>query len=168
MRFQASAALLLSFLIAASCAPPAEEPEPEAEEAVTTEADVEAINAVREQEIAAFTAGDIDGLLALFTDDGVVMPPNAPVAVGKEAVRSWLQDLYEQNSVQGTYTSSEVAVVGDWAFERLAFTLTLTPVAGGEPIQDVGKAVHIYQRQPDGSWKIAWDIWNSDNPPAEM
>ena len=31
-------------------------------------------------------------------------------------------------------------------------------------LNDPGKWVGVYQRQPDGSWKCAFDIWNSDAP----
>ncbi|MCH7490100.1 MAG: hypothetical protein IID05_05335 [Gemmatimonadetes bacterium] len=47
----------------------------------------------------------------------------------------------------------------------MTFTMTLTAVGGGDPMLDVGKGFHVYRRQRDGSWKIAQDIWNSDNPP---
>ncbi|MCZ6702420.1 MAG: hypothetical protein O6940_05190 [Ignavibacteria bacterium] len=44
--------------------------------------------------------------------------------------------------------------------------LTITPVDGGESIMETGKCIHVYKRQADGTWKIAQDIWNMDNPPA--
>lgn len=44
--------------------------------------------------------------------------------------------------------------------------MTAMPRAGGEPIEDERKSVFIVKRQPDGSWKIARLIANSDQPPA--
>ena len=55
-------------------------------------------------------------------------------------------------------------MAGGWAFERGTYKINLTPKAGGEPIQDIGKYITIYERQP-GAWEIARDIWNSSNPP---
>jgi ketosteroid isomerase-like protein len=52
----------------------------------------------------------------------------------------------------------------DWVFERDSYTITLTPKAGGDPIRDVGKYITLYQRQADGGWLMARDIWNSNNP----
>ncbi len=52
-----------------------------------------------------------------------------------------------------------------WAFHRGTYTIRLTPVAGGEVIGENGKVIVIFQKQPDGSWKIAREIWNRDNPP---
>jgi len=57
--------------------------------------------------------------------------------------------------------------VGDWAFGRCNFTATMTPKAGGEPIFTDGKALTLYKRQADGSWKLYWDCWNSNVPPAQ-
>ena len=161
MRSHLSLFILVSFTIAA-CAPAIEEP---MEEPDTTEADVEAINQVREQEVAAINAADVEGDLAIRTDDAVHMPPNEPPVMGKEAIRSWMQAFLDQFTIQNfTASSQEIVVAGDWAFEHYSFNETLVPKAGGESIEDSGQCIHIYQRQPDGSWKIARDIWNSDNP----
>jgi ketosteroid isomerase-like protein len=61
-------------------------------------------------------------------------------------------------------TSTEVQVVGPWAFDRGAYRWRGIPRAGGEPIEDHGKYLVILQRQPDGSWKVARDMDNSDRP----
>ncbi|MFQ5928226.1 MAG: YybH family protein [Acidobacteriota bacterium] len=158
---------LISFVVClGACAPAAEEA---VEEATTTEADVEAINKVREQEAAVINAGDIEGFMAIVTDDAIMMPPNESPVTGKESIRSWLQDFLDQFTIKNYSPSDpEVVVAGDWAFERFSFAWTLVPVGGGEPTQDNGKCIHIYHRQPDGSWKLARDIWNSDNPPPEQ
>jgi ketosteroid isomerase-like protein len=34
----------------------------------------------------------------------------------------------------------------------------------GKPMQDFGKNVEIWKRQPDGSWRCILDTWNSDLP----
>ncbi len=160
MRLHLSLLFLLSIT---ACAPPAEEA---VEEATTTEADLNAISEVREQEIAAINAGDVEGFLTVLTEDVIGMPPNEPALIGKDAVGSWTQSLVDQFAVQGVYTSSDIVVAGDWAFEHFSGNWTLTPKARGESIAETFKGIHIYQRQADGSWKIAWDTWNSDNPVA--
>lgn len=38
------------------------------------------------------------------------------------------------------------------------------PGAGGEAIEERYKGMHIYRRQPDGTWRIAQDIWNAAMP----
>ena len=58
-----------------------------------------------------------------------------------------------------------IQVVGDWAFIRCNFTVTMIPKAGGEPLYMDSKDLSIMERQADGSWKIYWDIFNSNVPP---
>ena len=155
--------VLLSVAIAfIACEPAAEAPEPE--EKPSMEADVEAIDELREQGVAAINGKDVEAYLALVTDDAVLMPPHESPAVGKEAIRSKFQALLDPFTPEVTASSEEVVVAGDWAFERYSFNLKLTPTEAGEPIEDSGQGVQIYRRQADGSWKIAYDIWNSNKP----
>jgi len=34
--------------------------------------------------------------------------------------------------------------------------------ASGKPINDRGKYLEVWEKQADGNWKCAADIWNSD------
>jgi ketosteroid isomerase-like protein len=131
-----------------------------------TTAAVQAVNAAADHEIAMFSSGNVDSVLAVFTPDAVVMPPNEAAVHGRESLRTWTQGMYQQFSVSGRYLSSDVTVAGDWAIQRYAYLLTLTPKAGGQSTEERGKGIHIFRRQPDGSWLIVQDIWNSDAPPA--
>jgi ketosteroid isomerase-like protein len=52
-----------------------------------------------------------------------------------------------------------------WTFARGMYSATLVPKAGGAQIPIDGKFLTILARQPDGSWKIWRDIFNSNQPP---
>jgi ketosteroid isomerase-like protein len=133
--------------------------------AVDAAADEQAINAVRGREVAAFSAGSVDSVLAVLTSDAVLMPPNEPMRTGPEAIRTWLQNIASQFSVDARYTDVQVSVAGDWGIERYVGVLRLTPKTSGPVVEERVKGIHIYRRQADGSWRIAQDVWNSDGPP---
>jgi uncharacterized protein (TIGR02246 family) len=130
---------------------------------VTSGPDVDAIRAVSAAEFAALVAEDADAHLATLTEDCIMMGPNEPAVTGHEAIAAWHADFSEMFDIAGGYTGSEVVVLGDWAIERYTGEVTLTP-AGGDAATETIKGIHIYQRQDDGSWKIAQDIWNADVP----
>jgi ketosteroid isomerase-like protein len=129
-------------------------------------ADEAAIAKLRTDEMAVFGSGDVGALESIFSDDTISMPPNEPALNGLAAVRTWAENLFKVYKISGEYTSADLTLAGDWAFDRLTMKLTMTPIAGGEAIEETGKCIHIYKRQADGSWKIAQDIWNMDAPAA--
>jgi uncharacterized protein (TIGR02246 family) len=135
------------------------------QEQSNNQADVEALNNVREVHIAALNDGDVNAWVAAFTDDGVQMPPNAPANLGSESIRTWSRAFLALFRAEFALLVDEVQVAGDWAFERGTYTITLTPKAGGEPMQNIGKYITISERKPCGAWGMARDIWNSNNPP---
>jgi ketosteroid isomerase-like protein len=131
---------------------------------VSTEADVAAIEAVQDLEVATFTSGDVT--LPHLTDNAVIMPPGENVVVGIEAARAWAAEFFDNYAFDVLdYTDSDIVVLGDTAIERYAGTATMTPT-GGETVSATYKGIHVYERQGDGSWKMAQDIWNFDAAPA--
>ena len=136
-------------------------------ERVGNEADLRAIDLVRDAHVAALNKGDAAAWVAQFTEDGVQMPPNAPANVGKANIHSWSQGLLAHFRVQFSLAVEEVRVLGDWALERGSFTISLSGKAGGPDMKDVGKYITLYQRRPEG-WRMARDIWNSNTPPPGM
>jgi len=159
-------ALVLALLLLAC----AQQTQPVVEEAASTEADVAAIRALVEQWIAAIETGDVDGVLALYTDDAVRLPPDGPAYSGKEAFEEDSSGAFEQFSfevvwpVEGT---EEIVVADGWAYHLSEYAMLVTPKEGGETMEENGKIIEICQRQPDGSWKLAREIWNRNNPPPE-
>ena len=151
-------------LLGASCRLAQHRPESVAGPAKHAE-DAVAIERITKDWSTAWHAGDWAGVVALYTDDAVLMPENQPAVIGKEAIRSLYRSVFNEFTFTGSGATQEVEVAGDWGFFRSTYTMVATPKAGGEPIEDVGKWLVIVRRQPDGSWKIARLIANSDQPP---
>jgi len=128
------------------------------------QADVDAIKKLHNELNAAWDNSDINGILALWTDDGIAMPPKKSPYVGKERISTRLQFLNDTTLENLSVEIEEIKVSGDWAFIRQTFKGTWTPKNGSEPTYENSKEIMILNKQTDGSWKIARYMWNS-NPP---
>jgi uncharacterized protein (TIGR02246 family) len=134
------------------------------------EADIAAIKEVLNQYAVAVNAGDIDLFASLWAEDGIQMPPGEPAVVGKEQIRQGMAPTMEAMNLDITISSvEEVKVYGDLGLLRCTYTLKATPKAGGPEIavEPDGKDLCLVARQPDGSWKIAYDCFNSNVAPGQ-
>jgi len=113
---------------------------------------------------------DLDKTVSYYSDDATVLPPNAPAATTKEAIRKIWQDMLSPGFViSWKATKVKVAKSGDLGFVSGTYELTMND-ASGKPVNDRGKYVEVWQKQADGKWKCGTDTWNSDLPasaPAE-
>lgn len=125
--------------------------------------DSDAIATLRKQHIDAFNRADAEGMASVVADYVILMPPNIPALEGKEAARAWWQGGFDAAQSHIGFTPTELAIAGDWAFDRFAWTMETTRTSGGEATRDNGDCVWIWRKGLDGSWLLARAIWNSDN-----
>ncbi len=118
--------------------------------------------------VAAWKAADADRLGELYTADGFVLYPNQPALAGRDAILGYFKSFFAEFAQEDFgLTSEELEVAGPWAFDRGTYRWKAVPRAGGDAMEDHGKYLVILQRQPDGSWKVARDMDNSDRPLAQ-
>ena len=127
-------------------------------------ADTAAINALRDQFLAAWNSNDAAALAATYADDAIMMDPNQASVEGKQAIRAAYEARFKESAFKAAVTPLETQVAGDWAYDRGNLTATVTPKSG-KPMEESGKYLFIFKRQPDGSWKVYRDISNSNSPP---
>lgn len=109
---------------------------------------------------AAYNAGDADAIAAMYADNAVLMPPHAPAAAGRDAIREFItSDIAAAKSagVTLTVTSKDVGADGSLSWHSGTFSVT---DANGATV-DTGKYVEVRQSK-DGKSMIIRDIWNSD------
>jgi ketosteroid isomerase-like protein len=111
-------------------------------------------------------SGDVETLVSMFTDDAMILPAEAPAVVGKEAIRSHFTES-AKTPQKLSITVEEVIGSGDTVCTRGVFTSSTTPEGAEEPSNSTGKWISISKLQPDGSRKILWHIWNTDEPMPE-
>lgn len=127
-------------------------------------ADLAAIKEKLNQFAVTVNAGDFDGWISLWADNGIQMPPDTPARIGKEQIRAGMKPAFDQFILKMSITNEELRVSGDLGFARGTYTEFMTPKAGGETIEYDGKYLTILERQADGSWKVARDCFNSNTP----
>ena len=104
--------------------------------------------------MAASRAGDVEGALALMTDDVLFMTPGRP-PFGKE---EFAADSERMSDVEmdGRSVIEEVGIFGDCAFIRTHLQISLTR-AGEAPQRVSGYAMSILRKHADERWRLARD-----------
>ena len=159
--------LLLS--IATSCQK--QDRETKAKPGEGVEADVAAIKALYAEFVVLYNAEDFQKLVSIFyMEDAVLMSPNAPAIRTKEAILQSYQKSRVSNIEHIDATVVEdVRVCGDLAFASGTDTGTTTPRSGGEPVPYSVKWLYVFERrQSDGAWKCLYEMWNDNNPVANL
>ncbi|MCY7354295.1 MAG: DUF4440 domain-containing protein [Lysobacter sp.] len=112
----------------------------------------------------AYNAGDVERIVAMYSDDAIVMPPDAPPATGVTALRTFLTGNIAGMKAAGLRLrdgSSDVGTSGDLGWHAGTFAVV---DAAGKTV-GAGKYMEIWQRR-NGKWVIIRDIWNNDAPAA--
>jgi len=126
------------------------------------DADIRAIRAMNQAYIELHPKADVDGLMEGYTDAPVLMPPGLPPVEGRAAVRASWEAFFDEVVVEKAESAmDEVIVCGDNAYFRGHYSETMRSKADRSTFVETGHFSGLAQRQADGSWKIARDMWNS-------
>jgi len=127
-------------------------------------ADEAAIADFNRRYLGAINDGDIATLSSLTTEGHIMLAPGRPALVGKEANDAANGRAFQMFEIDEHWSPLETVISGDLAYQRGTFTVAATPKAGGETRNTSGNFLRIYRRQPDGSWRMVRDMFNSDKP----
>ncbi len=120
---------------------------------------LEEITAANKVFMETFKDGDAAVLASLYTEDGKVLPPNAGIVEGKEAMQAFWQTVIDMGVKEVVLEIVEVEGHGDTAIEVSKFKMKDT---NGNEL-DHGKYIVIWKRV-EGNWKVHYDIVNSSVP----
>lgn len=121
---------------------------------------IDAINARYQRFVAENMA---DSVAALFAEDGVMMPPNAPAVTGRAAIRDYLASGPTPAGTTVTFTALEVHAVGPMAVERGSYVFAMPAMGTAPPMAIHGKYL-VHWRMVDGTWLQASTSWSDDAP----
>ncbi len=111
---------------------------------------------------------DVDRVVSYWADDATVLPPGGPAIVGKAAIREFVAKSFENPSFRIAWKTNDVVVSegGDLAY-GIGTNRVNVNAPDGTPVTMDGKAVTVWRREKDGSWKCVVDIWNGAPPAAQ-
>lgn len=128
--------------------------------------DEAAVRGVDSAWAAGANAGRIEGVAATYASDAVLLPPNLPPVKGHDAIRDFWGGYLKDYDVRIEITDDAVEGRGELAYVQGHFTSTSTPKAGAPAVRrGEGKYLEVLRRQPDGSWKYAYDMYSSNARP---
>ncbi len=130
--------------------------------------DIQAIRLAKTELRDAYRAGDVNRALAVFSKDYSEMPAGLASFWGEEAtavLRHRLKEMFARSRAELTVTIISISVMGNTAFDWGWHKLRLTAKKGGRTTSRRTRYLEIWQKEPDGQWRIAIFMDNADIKP---
>jgi len=133
----------------------------------TRAADESALRSADNEWSKTAASKNLEKTVSYYSDEAIVMPPNSPLATGKEAIHTLWKSMIDAPgfAVNWKATKVEVARSGELGYVSGTYELTEND-ASGKPMTDKGKYLEVWKKQADGTWKCVADTFNSDLPPV--
>jgi uncharacterized protein (TIGR02246 family) len=107
----------------------------------------------------AASSGNVEKTVSYWAEDAILMSAGQPQLKGKKAIRQMVEESYK---IPGFRISWEPQTVEVSANGDMAYLIEKAQVSfidsKGKPITQNNKAVSIWRKQGDGSWKNVVDI----------
>lgn len=112
----------------------------------------------------AFNTGNYDQVTALFSMDGLFMPPRHEAAQGRKAIEQLLREYGDAGYEDLRLETIRIDSSGDMAIEAGRYVVAIRQ-ANGTTIADRGRYLHAWRRL--GAWLLTADSWTSSLPTLE-
>lgn len=130
--------------------------------------DEAAIRAAFDTYVSTLVNYDADAWMALWDENGVQLPPDAPMLVGKAEIKKGNYDGIKDTSgvFAMSITTQEVIVfqAEGFGYARGVYTWSFTPKTNDPAITYDGKFSTLFRKQADGTWRLYRDCFNSNGP----
>ncbi|MDX6480972.1 MAG: hypothetical protein QOG85_1482 [Gaiellaceae bacterium] len=122
------------------------------------------IERTRADFVAALRAGDAAAASALYADDAKLIAPSAELLRGRTAIESFWRAGLEVGVCDAELESLELGIEEGLAYEIGRYALTVEP-ADGASVVDHGTYLLVHERQADGSWRRAVEMFTPSARP---
>ncbi len=134
----------------------------DAQENIDLEAEVKFLLALD----VAWSEAELEQQIRYLADDAIYLAEGMPQVIGREAIAEiWRQEAQLPGfSIKWNPDGAVVSASGDLGYTYGPNKATLNDATGSVTTSN-GKYVTIWRKQPDQTWKVVVDIWNSDGVP---
>jgi uncharacterized protein (TIGR02246 family) len=106
---------------------------------------------------------DAAATASYYAEDGVVLPPNAPIVKGRAKAQEMWASLMAKPGFAIHFEPTQIVVSkgADMAYDIGTYGLTIND-EHGQPISQVGKYLVAWKKDKQGAWKVAADMFSPD------
>lgn len=126
----------------------------------------DAENAIRARNrtfMAGVAAGNVNEMMTIYSEEAVLLPPNAPAQRGPAAIRQFWTGFLATGKFTLNLIPDDIQQSCDMATEIGRYEVTVVPAGTTATVKDGGKYV-VSWRKVNGEWRAFADIFNSDAP----
>jgi ketosteroid isomerase-like protein len=128
--------------------------------------DLAELQAVDQTWLKAYNGRNVDTLASLYDENAVLLPPGAPAANGRAAIRKFFANDTAESAKAGVVFSLGPKPVGGVSGDLGWQSGTYAVKDKSGKVVDAGKYLSVSVRK-GGKWLYLRDTWNSDGPPAQ-
>jgi len=111
--------------------------------------------------VAALAGGDAKAAASVYAGDAKLLAPSAELVRGNEAIEAFWQAGLEAGIRAAELSAVELDRHDGLAYEIGRYVLQLEPAEGGTVV-DRGNYLLVHERQEDGCWRWAVEMFNPD------
>lgn len=106
----------------------------------------------------AMTKADVASIVAPYTADAVFVLPDGTALKGRAQIELLYRDRFAKSgpALETRIESQQLMIDGDVAYERGRGSITRR--VDGQRVTDWARFLTVWQRQPDGGWKILRNV----------
>jgi uncharacterized protein (TIGR02246 family) len=106
-------------------------------------------------------AQDARGIAALYTENATLLPPGQPAITGRQNIQGFWQGFLDAGASDAKLKSIQISGSGDLAYEVGEYSAMMPQPSGGTA-PGTGKYLVVFERQQDGTLKMAADMFSSN------
>jgi ketosteroid isomerase-like protein len=127
----------------------------------------EKIVKINQQMGKAMMEGNPQANLGFYAKDAVSLPNYGEMVKGIDAIKKSNDEMVSSgakvNSVE--FNTVTINTYGNMVSEIGTYKMNITMPGIASPVEDNGKYLTLWEKQPDGSLKIKVETWNTDKNP---